>query len=209
MLFGKKEEKGPGGAEDVLELPLLPLRDIIVFPYMVVPLFVGRERSIRALEAAIGADKRILLCAQKQAKIQDPGPDDIHPIGTVGAVIQLLRLPDSTAKVLIEGKQRARVREYLPNEDYFLVRADKAEMTVERDKRADALMRSVIETFERYVKLNKRIPPEMVMSVGSIEEPGRLADTIVAHLSLKLENKQAILEALSPLERLEKLFEYM
>jgi ATP-dependent Lon protease len=190
-------------------LPLLPLRDIIVFPHMVVPLFVGREKSIAALEEAQGADKQILLAAQKKAKTNEPAPEDIFGVGTVGTIIQLLRLPDGTVKVLVEGKKRWRIRRFVPNERCFQVEAEPIEEPDEKTVELEALMRSVQSTFEAYVKLNKRIPPEMLMSVSTIEDPARLADTIVAHLSLKLGDKQEILEIESPSRRLERLYELM
>jgi ATP-dependent Lon protease len=193
----------------VKKLPLLPLRDIIVFPHMVVPLFVGREKSISALEEAMRTGKEILLSAQKRAKTNDPKPDDIFWTGTIGSVIQLLRLPDGTVKVLVEGKQRARIASYLSSEPFFSVEAEPVEESVEHSQELEALMRTVRTTFETYVKLNKRIPPEMLASVASLEEPARLADTIVAHLSLKLIDKQKILETDDPAERLEKLLELM
>lgn len=191
------------------KLPLLPLRDIIVFPHMVVPLFVGREKSISALEEAMKDGKEILLSAQKRAKTNDPKPDDIFWTGTVGTIIQLLRLPDGTVKVLVEGKHRARISAYLSDDPFFLVEAELVTEAIRRNPEIDALMRTVRTTFETYVKLNKRIPPEMLASVASIEEPARLADTIVAHLSLKLIDKQKILETEDPSERLEKLLELM
>ncbi|WP_041453948.1 endopeptidase La [Anaeromyxobacter dehalogenans] len=190
-------------------LPLLPLRDIIVFPHMVVPLFVGRQKSIAALEEAMAHDKAILLCAQKKAKTNEPAADDIFAVGTVGSIIQLLRLPDGTVKVLVEGKQRARIRRFLDSDKFLVVEADDIEEESERTVELEALMRSVHSTFEAYVKLNKRIPPEMLTSVSSIDDPARLADTIVAHLSLKLNDKQSILETESPAKRLEKLYELM
>jgi ATP-dependent Lon protease len=190
-------------------LPLLPLRDIIVFPHMVVPLFVGRQKSISALEEAMAHDKAILLCAQKKAKTNEPAADDIFAVGTVGSIIQLLRLPDGTVKVLVEGKQRARVRRFLDSDKFLVVEAEDIEEESERTVELEALMRSVHSTFEAYVKLNKRIPPEMLTSVSSIDDPARLADTIVAHLSLKLNDKQSILETESPAKRLEKLYELM
>ncbi|PIE17947.1 MAG: endopeptidase La [Proteobacteria bacterium] len=203
-MFGKDKR----GARSRL-VPLLPLRDIIVFPYMVVPLFVGRDKSIAALEQAMQGDKEILLSAQKKAKTNDPTPDDIFKVGTLGTIIQLLRLPDGTIKVLVEGKQRARIRRFIPNDDYFLCEvediAEKRDSSVE----VEALMRQIQSTFESYVKLNKRIPPEMLMSVSTIDEPARLADTIVAHLSLKLNDKQSILEIDDPVKRLERLYELM
>src|SRR6266446_2476807 len=190
----------PGG----LRVPLLPLRDIIVFPHMVVPLFVGRQKSIRALEEAMNKQKFILLAAQKDAKTNDPTEDDIYKVGTLGTVVQLLRLPDGTVKVLVEGKKRARVGRYLENADYFLVEAEPIEEVCDSTTEVEALIRSVNSTFENYVKLNKKIPPEMIMSVASIEDPARLADTIVAHLGIKLEDKQTLLEIINPSERLEK-----
>jgi ATP-dependent Lon protease len=176
---------------------------------MVVPLFVGREKSIAALDQAMGSDKTILLCAQKKAKTNEPAPEDIFTVGTIGTLIQLLRLPDGTVKVLVEGKRRARVRRFLSSDRFFQVEAEEIEEPVDRTVELEALMRSVHSTFEAYVKLNKRIPPEMLMSVSTIDDPARLADTIVAHLSLKLNDKQAILETESPQRRLEKLYELM
>lgn len=187
-------------------VPLLPLRDIVVFPHMVVPLFVGREKSISALEDAVAKEKDILLCAQINAKTNDPKPDDIYPIGTLAAIIQLLRLPDGTVKVLVEGKRRVKVQQYIPNEGYFLIEGEIVEEPDESTIETEALMRGVKSAFENFVKLNKRIPPEMLASVASIDDASRLADTIVAHLSLKLPDKQKILEIIKPSERLEKLY---
>ena len=208
MFFRNDDGKRDGKAK-TRSLPLLPLRDIIVFPHMVVPLFVGREKSIAALEEAQGTDKAILLCAQKKAKTNEPTADDIFGVGTIGTLIQLLRLPDGTVKVLVEGKKRARVRRFVTAERFFQVEAEEIDEPVDRTVELEALMRSVHSTFEAYVKLNKRIPPEMLVSVSTIDDPGRLADTIVAHLSLKLNDKQAILETESPQRRLEKLYELM
>src|SRR5690348_9512093 len=140
-------------------LPLLPLRDIIVFPYMVVPLFVGREKSINALDRAMAEDKEIVLAAQRKAKTNEPTPDDIFPVGTVGTIIQLLRLPDGTVKVLVEGKRRARIRKFTDNADYFEVEVEEIPEVNERNVEIEALMRSIHATFESYVKLNKRIAP--------------------------------------------------
>src|SRR6267142_1497781 len=209
MFFRNDEKKDPKSKGGVRTVPLLPLRDIIVFPHMVVPLFVGREKSIAALEEAMSHDKDILLAAQKKAKTNEPAPDDIFEIGTLGTILQLLRLPDGTVKVLVEGKRRARVRRYTSAEKFFLVEAEEVEEISERNVEVEALVRSVHATFEAYVKLNKRIPPEMLMSVATIDDPARLADTIVAHLSLKLNDKQAILEEQSAARRLEKLYELM
>ncbi len=209
MFFRNDDKKDPKSKGGVRTVPLLPLRDIIVFPHMVVPLFVGREKSIAALEEAMAHDKDILLAAQKKAKTNEPAPDDIFEIGTLGTILQLLRLPDGTVKVLVEGKKRARVRRYASQEKFFLVEAEEVEEISERNVEVEALVRSVHATFEAYVKLNKRIPPEMLMSVATIDDPARLADTIVAHLSLKLNDKQAILEEQSAAKRLEKLYELM
>src|SRR6266568_325500 len=208
-MFFRNEDGKRDGKPRTRGLPLLPLRDIIVFPHMVVPLFVGREKSIAALEDAMGSDKLVLLCAQKKAKTNEPSADDIFPVGTVGTLIQLLRLPDGTVKVLVEGKKRARVKRFIAAEKFFEVEAEEIEEPVEKTVELEALMRSVQSTFEAYVKLNKRIPPEMLMSVSTIDDPARLSDTIVAHLSLKLNDKQAILETESPQKRLEKLYELM
>src|SRR5262247_374080 len=211
MLFrnDKRDPKEPPAQGGGLRVPLLPLRDIIVFPHMVVPLVVGRQKSIRALEEAMNKQKFILLAAQKDAKTNDPAEDDIYKVGTLGTVVQLLRLPDGTVKVLVEGKKRARVSRYVTNADYFLVETEPVEEVCNKSTEVEALIRSVNSTFENYVKLNKKIPPEMIMSVASIDEPARLADTIVAHLGIKLEDKQALLEMINPAERLEKVLGFM
>src|SRR5262252_8048753 len=210
MLFrnDKRDPHGPPSGGE-LRVPLLPLRDIIVFPHMVVPLFVGRQKSIRALEEAMNKQKYVLLAAQKDAKTNEPAEDDIYRAGTLGTVVQLLRLPDGTVKVLVEGKRRARIVRYLENAEYFLVEAEPIEEVCNKTTEVEALIRSVNSTFENYVKLNKKIPPEMIMSVASIDDPARLADTIVAHLGIKLEDKQALLEMLNPAERLEKVLGFM
>src|SRR5690349_20071942 len=207
-MFFKNDDQKKKAARTV---PLLPLRDIIVFPHMVVPLFVGREKSINALEQAMSGDKEIVLSAQKKAKTNDPTPDDIFTVGTIGQIIQLLRLPDGTVKVLVEGKRRARLKKFVSSQeaDCFLVEVEEVQEPAEGTVEIEALMRSVHQTFENYVKLNKRIPPEMLISVQTIDDPARLADTIVAALSLKLLDKQGILETESATKRLEKLFELM
>jgi ATP-dependent Lon protease len=207
-MFFKNDDPPQRGLQ-ARSIPLLPLRDIIVFPHMVVPLFVGREKSINALEEAMASDKELLLAAQKKAKTNDPKESDIFRVGTFGHIIQLLRLPDGTVKVLVEGRRRARIVRYEQSAPYFLVEAEEVEEPEESSVELQALMRSVQTVFENYVKLNKRIPPEMLVSVQTIDEPGRLADTIVAHLSLKLNDKQSILETESPQRRLEKLYELM
>jgi ATP-dependent Lon protease len=195
-----------------LKIPLLPLRELIVFPHEVVPLFVGREKSINALEEAMAADRQILLCAQKKAKVNDPKPEGIHEFGTIGTIVQLLRLPDGTVKVLVEGKARARIKEYLDTSKYFEVEAELVEtpeIEPEREPEFQALMRSVQATFENYVKLNKRVPPELAVSVQSIDNPSRLADTIAAHVNFKLAAKQDLLETENVWTRLETLYELM
>ena len=207
-IFSRDDEgKKPGG--EARKLPLLPLRDIIVFPHMVVPLFVGRPKSIAALEDAMANDKAILLVAQKKPKTNEPTAEDIFSVGTVGTIIQLLRLPDGTVKVLVEGKSRARVLRFEDGERFLQVEVEEVAEGSEKTLEIEALVRSVHSTFEAYVKLNKRIPQEMLQSVAAIEDPGRLADTIVAHLSLKLNDKQSILEETDPPKRLEKLYELM
>src|SRR3990167_294757 len=190
-------------------VPLLPLRDIIIFPHMVVPLFVGREKSINALEDAMNSEKDVLLVAQMNAKTNDPKQEEIYEIGTLGTIIQLLRLPDGTVKLLVEGRKRARVLRYIPHENYFLVEVEQIHENREVTVEIEALMRSIKSNFETYVKLNKRIPPEMLSSVAVIDDPARLADTIVAHLNVKLTDKQKILEIDSPKDRLEKLYSLM
>jgi len=187
----------------------LPLRDIVVFPHMVVPLFVGRKKSIAALEEAMAHDKEIVLAAQRRAKVNDPSEAEIYEVGTLATIIQLLRLPDGTVKVLIEGRQRAHLKAYLSDDPFFLCETELREDLWESGVKIEALVRSVHKTFELYVKLNKRIPPEMLMSVSTIEDPSRLSDTIAAHLSLKLEDKQEILETEDSLLRLERLHELM
>ncbi len=195
------------GKEQVETLPLLPLRDVVIFPYMVAPLFVGREKSIRALEEAMKKNKEIFLVAQKDAKTNDPTEKDIHDIGTIGTIVQMLRLPDGTVKVLVEGKSRACVRNYLPNKNYIMVEVEKIPERDDTGVETEALVRTVVTAFENYVKFNKKIPSEVLVTVSSIEDTGRLSDTISSHLSFKLEDKQEILETINPAKRLEKLYE--
>ncbi len=195
--------------KDKFVVPLIPLRDIIIFPYMVVPLFVGREKSIKALEYAMSNDKSILLAAQKKAKTEEPGPADIYDAGTLGTILQLLRLPDGTVKVLVEGKKRARIKSFVSEEECFMVSVDEVEEALDETVETEALVRSVVKSFEAYVKFNKRVPPEMILSVSSIEDPSRLADTIASHLTIKLEDKQALLTLSSPTKRLERLYSIM
>jgi ATP-dependent Lon protease len=191
------------------QLPLLPLRDLIIFPHMMMPLFVGREKSINALEEAMSKQIDIVLAAQKDAKTNNPEAKDIFSIGTVGTIIQLLRLPDGTVKVLVEGKRRVKIKNFVNNENFFVVTCENLEEDSTNIVEAQALVRSVKSTFETYVKLNKRIPPEILMRVSTIENPGELADIIVAQLNLKLEDKQTVLEIIDAAKRLEHLLNLM
>ncbi len=193
------------------EIPLLPLRDVVVFPHMIVPLFVGRERSIAALESAMKDEKGIFMAAQKSAQKDDPGEEDIYSIGTIGIIIQLLRLPDGTVKVLVEGKKRGIIREYLPSEDFFLIRAEEIEEIDEVPDRVklEALMRSIRESFETYAKMTKKVHLEIVGTIASIEDASKLADVVIAQISAKLEDKQKILEIHNVPERMETIYELM
>ena len=191
-------------------IPLLPLRDIIVFPHMESQLFVGRERSINALDAAMAAGKEIFLAAQKNAKTNEPTPEDIFPVGTIGVVKQLLRLPDGTVKVIVEGRKRAHVKKFVQTDEFFLVEVDEITETARAGVEVEALMRSVQAAFEMYVKLNKKVQPEVLMGVQTIDDPARLSDAIVACLpTIKLSDRQALLEADDAIKRLERLHELM
>ncbi|WJW74496.1 endopeptidase La [Thiohalobacter sp. IOR34] len=187
-------------------IPVLPLRDVVVYPHMVIPLFVGREKSIRALDSAMQNDKKILLVAQKSADVDDPQVEDIHQIGTLSSILQLLKLPDGTVKVLVEGGERARIRQFVDSEDFFAAEIETLDGNAAQDEReTEVLMRSLMTLFDQYVKLNKKVPPEILTSLAGIDDPSRLADTIAAHMSLKLEEKQNILEIESVRGRLEHL----
>ena len=197
-----------------LDLPLLPLRDVVVFPHMVIPLFVGRPKSIKALEAAMATDRCIMLVAQKTAAKDDPLVTDMFDVGCVSTILQMLKLPDGTVKVLVEGQQRARVNKIEEGELHFSANVTPVEMQVEPDVKLrgkaseiEALRRAVMQQFDQYVKLNKKIPPEILTSISSIDDAGRMADTIAAHLPLKLDNKQAVLDLANVKDRLENLFE--
>jgi ATP-dependent Lon protease len=189
--------------------PVLPLRDIVVFPHMIVPLFVGREKSVRALEDVMKDDKQILLVTQKNAAQDDPSTSDIFTIGTIGTVLQLLKLPDGTVKVLVEGGQRARIVRFADNEAFFQAHAEVIGEKPGQHQEIEALSRTVVAQFEQYIKLNKKIPPEVLVSINQIDEPGKLADTVASHLSLKIPEKQELLETETVSERLEKVFGYM
>ncbi|MCK5799072.1 MAG: endopeptidase La [Deltaproteobacteria bacterium] len=192
-------------SQEPRNIPLLPLRDIVIFPHMVVPLFVGRERSIAALDEAMSRNKDILLAAQRDARINDPSPDDVFSVGTLGAIRQLLRLPDGTVKVLVEGRLRVGITNFVHSDPFYLVETDAFSGDDSEGVEVEALARSLKVTFETYVKLNKAIQPEMIGSIQSIEDPSMVADTIAAHLSLKLEQKQDLLEEISARRRLELL----
>ncbi|MBL8473162.1 MAG: endopeptidase La [Rhodocyclaceae bacterium] len=192
-----------------LELPLLPLRDVVVFPHMVIPLFVGRPKSIKALETAMEAGKSILLVAQKSAAKDEPEPDDLYSIGCIANILQMLKLPDGTVKVLVEGLQRARIEQVQDQKTVFMATVAPVTLQEARGHEVEAMRRAIISQFDQYVKLNKKIPQEILTSLSGIEEPGRLADTIAAHLPLKLEQKQSVLEMFDIGERLEKLLSHM
>ena len=190
-------------------LPLLPLRDVVIFPHMVIPLFVGRPKSIQALETAMSAGKSILLVAQKSAAKDDPSPQDLYAIGNVATILQMLKLPDGTVKVLVEGNQRAKILEFNDDQSHFSARAKVLPLEPSDDTETEAMRRALVTQFDQYVKLNKKIPPEILTSLSGIDEAGRLADTIAAHLPLKLEQKQEILEMGDVRRRLEHLMGFM
>src|SRR5690606_8822902 len=205
------EAPPPTGADmperpEIATLPVLPLRDVVVFPHMVIPLFVGREKSIRALELAMEGDRRIALVAQKSAEVDDPGAADLYGVGTLATVLQLLKLPDGTIKVLVEGVDRATVDKVAERDGTLTCRAQVVEPTGEREPREiEAVARSLMSLFEQYVKSNRKLPPELLQTLSGIEEPGRLADTIAAHLGVRLADKQRLLETVDVFERLELL----
>ncbi|OGA95135.1 MAG: endopeptidase La [Burkholderiales bacterium RIFCSPHIGHO2_12_FULL_61_11] len=196
-----------------IDLPLLPLRDVVVFPHMVIPLFVGRPKSIKALESAMEAERRIMLVAQKAAAKDEPSVEDMFEVGCVATILQLLKLPDGTVKVLVEGQQRARVNKVVEGEQHFVATVTPVESVAvvadDKSSEIEALRRAVMQQFDHYVKLNKKIPPEILTSISSIDDAGRLADTIAAHLPLKLDTKQAILDLDKVKARLENLYEQL
>jgi ATP-dependent Lon protease len=186
-------------------LPILPLRDVVVYPHMVIPLFVGREKSIKALDAAMEEGKRILLVAQKNAADDDPGPDEVYRVGCIANILQLLKLPDGTIKVLVEGTERARIVQFLGGQGYFVGQVASLVPAAQDEREVEVLSRSVMSQFDQYVKLNKKIPPEVLASLANIDDPGRLADTVAAHMALKIEDKQKLLEKEDVRDRLEFL----
>tara|TARA_R110002110_G_scaffold34834_5_gene118147 strand:- start:2037 stop:4502 length:2466 start_codon:yes stop_codon:yes gene_type:complete len=216
MTDNNKGKQAPAGPDDAgpdkggaFVLPVLPLRDIVVFPHMIVPLFVGRDKSVRALENVMQDDKQILLVAQKNAADDNPATEDIYEIGAVGTVLQLLKLPDNTVKVLVEGVRRARVKRYTDNEEFFEAEIEMIDETNADDDQLEGLSRSVVSQFEGYVKLNKKVPPEVLGSVGQIDDAAKLADTIASHINIKIPEKQELLEMSSVTERLERVYSLM
>jgi ATP-dependent Lon protease len=192
-----------------ITLPLLPLRDVVVFPHMVIPLFVGRPKSIKALEVAMEAGRQIMLVAQKAAGKDEPKPDDMFDVGCVSSILQMLKLPDGTVKVLVEGVQRANTHGISDNGEYFVASVTPVPPETQLKPEIEALRRAVTQQFDQYVKLNKKIPPEILTSISGIDDAGRLADTIAAHLPLKLESKQSVLDLFAVDKRLEKLLEQL
>ena len=206
--MGQNEMQTEGG-NNGQHKPVLPLRDVVVYPHMVIPLFVGREKSISALEAAMADDKQILLVAQKSAAQDDPEQDDIYRVGTLANILQLLKLPDGTVKVLVEGSERARIAGFGDAEEYFTAEVEPIGGEPLDEREAEVLARSLVNQFDQYVKLNKKVPPEVLTSLSGIDDPDRLADTVAAHMSLKIEEKQKILEILELRERFEHLMGLM
>jgi len=210
MSMGKTVPDTNLTAQGSTEIPVLPLRDVVVYPHMVIPLFVGRDKSIRALDAAMNGDKQILLVAQKNADVDDPAVKDLHQIGTLANVLQLLKLPDGTVKVLVEGQQRAEAKAIRAGDEHFAAEVTALAEKLEAEEREqEVLMRSAVTLFDQYVKLNKKVPPEVLTSLSSIDEPSRLADTMAAHMSLKLDEKQRVLEMIEVQQRLEHLMGLM
>ena len=194
---------------DCVEIPVLALRDVVVYPHMVIPLFVGREKSIKCLEAAMENDKQIFLVAQKDASIDEPEVEDVYQVGTIATILQLLKLPDGTVKVLVEGTQRAQITEFTQTDEFFIAQSQYIVSEEIDEQEHDVFIRSAVSQFEGYVKLNKKIPPEVLTSVSGIDEPARLADTMAAHMPLKVAEKQKVLEIANVTERLEFLMAQM
>lgn len=194
---------------EIQELPLLPLRDVVVYPHMVIPLFVGRDKSIRALELAMASNKEIVLAAQRNPDLDEPGTDDLYDIGTVANILQLLKLPDGTVKVLVEGSYRAVLNAVTAEEDYFSAEIEVLEESKIGEEESEVMLRSAISQFEKYINLSKKIPAEVLTSLSGIDDPGRLGDTIAAHMNMALEQKQAVLEMVDERERLEHLMGLM
>ena len=191
------------------QLPLLPLRDVVVFPHMVIPLFVGRDKSIQALEEATNGDKQVMLVAQKEATEDMPDTDQVYDYGCVATILQMLKLPDGNVKVLVEGVQRAKVINYVQTDPMFISEVSFVDNQTGQEDQEDALARAALNSFDKYVKLNKKIPSEILTTLSGIENPSRLADSIAAHMSLNIEDKQEILQMESVVERLEHLMSKM
>jgi ATP-dependent Lon protease len=209
-MFGMHRDRSKGLNKPKKTIfPLLPLRDIVVFPNMIIPLFVGRGKSINALENSLKQEKSIFLATQKNPKINDPAEEDLYKIGVIGNVIQLLRLPDGTVKVIVEGKSRGRIIKYIPNSDFIQVEVEEISTSQPITAEVEALMRTIKEAFDTYFHLNKKISPEIANSISSISDPDRLSDTIASHLTIKLADRQQLLEIQSPAERLERLYALM
>ena len=202
--MSESEIKAKGEAGGLLA-PVLPLRDIVVFPHMIVPLFVGREKSVRALEEVMNEEKQILLLTQKNAADDDPTTDGLHRIGTMATVLQLLKLPDQTVRVLVEGKSRARVTGFVPRTDFFQATIERVPETGGESKETEALMRTVKANFESYIKLNKKVPAETLASLAQVDDPAKLSDMVASHLSVKISDRQELLETLNTVERLERV----
>ena len=195
---------------NINKIPVLPLRDIVVFPHMVVPLFVGRDKSVKALESVMKGDKKIMLITQKSASVDDPKKNDLFDFGTVANVLQLLKLPDGTVKVLVEGLNRASINVFFENEDFLQADVDQIIETIDSsDKQLRAMSKSTTDEFDKYVNLNKKIPPEVLGTINEIDELGKLSDTIASHLSIKLSDKQLILESVDLYERFEKILSFI
>ena len=195
---------------DKTKIPVLPLRDIVVFPHMVVPLFVGRDKSVNALEQVMSGDKKIMLITQKSATTDDPKKNDLFDFGTIANVLQLLKLPDGTVKVLVEGLQRASINIIYENDDFLESDIDLIDEIVDStDKKLRALSKSATDQFDKYVNLNKKIPPEVIASINEIDDLGKLSDTIASHLSIKLSEKQEILETVDTHARFEKILNFI
>ncbi|NDF12456.1 MAG: endopeptidase La, partial [Proteobacteria bacterium] len=206
-MFGKSSDTPENSTPHVF--PVLPLRDIVVFPGMIVPLFVGREKSIRALDEIAKQDKKILLATQKNATQDEPSTEDIYRLGTMSTILQLLKLPDGTVKVLVEGVSRAQIAAFTDKSEYFQAVVEEVEETTGDSQLMEALRRSVISEFEEYIKLNKKIPAEILGSLQQIDDPSKLADTVASHLALKIADKQRLLEVVSVNDRLEEIFKLM
>ena len=189
--------------------PVLLLRDIVIFPHMIVPLFVGREKSVKALDKAMGGDKKIVLLTQKDPSLDAPLPEELYTTGTIGNVVQLLRLPDGTVKALVEGVERVKIKKFVENEAFYEAETEVVQDKVNEKEDVQAFVRSLISQFEEYVRLNKKIPPEIMLSIAQIDDASKLADVIASHLSLKISERQDLLETADVLARVEKLYGLM